>query len=306
MSQNILNRLDLNLLRVFAALNRERSVTRAATALGLSQPATSNALARLRETFDDPLFVRSGRGIEPTEFGARLAEPVASALAQIERALLLDTRFDPATAQSHFVVGMSDYAEFVFGPPLTRRLRQIAPGVGLTIRHADRLSAFDLLEKDEIALAVGVLGQAPAALVQTMLLRETFVVLCDPRHPFAKGRSTLDAFLAAPHLLVSNTGSREGAVDRALSAIGRSRNLAAIAAHLMAIGPMLADSDLLCTVSRRAAEPLAAAFGLAIRALPIDVPHTRLSIVFHRRNAQRPGDTWLRRQIAEIAREKKK
>jgi len=298
-----LSRIDLNLLRVFALIYRERSVSRAAEQLGLTQSATSNALARLRETFADDLFLRTARGVEPTAFANQIAEPIQQTLTQIEALLSLNCAFDPATATHRFVLGMSDYAEFVLAPALLRDLRQIAPGVDLTIRHADRTNAFSLLEDDSVMLAIGVLPEPPAPFVRTFLLRERFVVLCDPSHPIMiMPDPDLDAYLSYPHLLVSNTGGPRGAVDWVLDGLGRSRRLLAIASHFAVVGPMLRGSDLLCTLSERAAVPLAEAFKLATFKPPLTIDHTRLSSVFHRRNQQRPADQWLRRHIAMIAR----
>jgi DNA-binding transcriptional LysR family regulator len=298
-----LSMIDLNLLRVFHFIYRERSVSRAAVRLGLTQSATSNALSRLRETFADELFLRTPRGVEPTARASQIAEPIQETLAQVEALLSLNRSFDPATASTRFVLGMSDYAEFVLAPALLRDLRRLAPGVDLTIRHADRTNAFTLLEEESVMLAIGVLPEPPAPFLRTFLLRERFVALCDPAHPIAgQTEPDLDTYLSYPHLLVSNTGGPRGAVDWALDAIGRSRRLLAIASHFAVIGPMLRGSDLICTLSERAALPLAAAFGLASFSPPIAIEHTRLSSIFHRRNQQRPADQWLRQQIAIIAR----
>lgn len=297
------SRIDLNLLRVFAVIHRERNVSRAAGFLGLTQSATSNALSRLRDMFNDDLFLRTPRGVEPTALANQIAEPVNQTLAQVEALLTLNCAFDPATASHRFVLGMSDYAEFVLAPALLQDLRRLAPGVDLTVRHADRTNAFALLDEDAIMLAVGVLPEPPAPFVRTFLLRERFVAICDPGHPIlVDAEPALDDYLAYPHLLVSNTGGPRGAVDWMLDSIGRSRRLLAIASHFAVVGPMLRGSDLLCTLSERAARPLAEAFGLAVFNPPIDIEHTRLSAVFHRRNQQRPADMWLRRQVAQIAR----
>jgi DNA-binding transcriptional LysR family regulator len=299
----VFSRIDLNLLRVFALIYQERNVSRAASRLGLTQSATSNALARLRETFKDDLFLRVPRGVEPTALANQIAEPINQTLAQVESLLTFNRAFDPATAQHRFAIGMSDYAEFVLAPHLLRDLRRLAPGVDLTIRHADRTNAFDLLESDAVMLALGVLPEPTAPFVRTFLMGERFVTMCDPDHPIlAASEPDLDAYLSYPHLLVSNTGGPRGAVDWALDGLGRSRRLLVIASHFAVVGPMLRDSDLLCTLSERSAKPLAEAFGLKLFPTPLAIGHTRLSAVFHRRNQQRPADQWLRRHIATIAR----
>jgi LysR family transcriptional activator of mexEF-oprN operon len=300
-----LDRVDLNLLRVFAALDRERQVTRAAARLGLTQSAVSNALRRLRAVFKDDLFQRTPGGMEPTALARELAVPVAAALDAVRAALELHRAFEPASAAEEFVVGASDYAELALGPPLVAALRDQAPGVSLVFRHADREVALDLLDQDRAHLALGVFPEPPVRMTRTVLVRDGYAVLLRADHPAAAaGRLDLDAYLAWPHLLVSPVASREGAVDRALAGIGRRRRLAVVVAHHLTVGPMLAGSDLVCTLAHRTARPLAERFGLALEPLPpgLALSPQPTSLVFHNRYAQRPAHRWLRGLVAETAR----
>ena len=296
-------RLDLDLLRVFAAVMRERHVTRAAQRLGLSQSAVSNALRRLRDLLGDELFQRTPQGMEPTALALALAQPVSAALDAARAVTELNRPFVPATAEAELVVGVSDYAELVLGPALVARLRATAPGVSLLFRHADRDGALALLDEDRAHLALGVFPEPPTRMTRTLVLRDGFAVLLRPDHP-AADRLDLAAYLAWPHLLVSPVGSREGAVDRALAALGQRRRLAVLVSHHLVVGPMLAGSDLVCTLARRLAAPLAAAFGLASRPLPagLELAPQPTSLVFHNRYAQHPIHRWLRGQIGDIAR----
>lgn len=295
--------LDTDLLQLFEALMAEHSVTRAAHRVGLTQAAASNALRRMRERLGDELFVRTPQGMEPTALARKLAEPIATALASLRAARALSRPFDPAEATAELIVGMSDYAELLLVPPLTTRLRALAPGLSLTVRHADREVAQALLEKDEVQLAVGTLPEPPGHMTRTVLLRDELVVLLRATHP-AAGSLDLESFLASPHLLVSAVASREGAVDRALATLGRARRLAIVVSHYLVAGPALRDSDLVATVGWRVALPLAAAFGLAVRPLPapLTVAPQVTSMSFHNRYAQDPAQRWLRRLIAETAR----
>lgn len=299
-------RLDLNLLRVLAALERERHVTRAARRLGLSQSAVSNALRRLRASFRDELFQRTPGGMEPTALARELAGPVTAALDAVRAAAELSRPFAPAADEAEFVVGASDHAELVLGPPLVAALRSEAPGVSLVFRHADREGALGLLDEDRAHLALGTFPEPPARMTRTVLLRDGFAVLLRAGHPAATAGADLDldAYLAWPHLLVSAVASREGAVDRALAAVGRRRRLAVVVSHHLVVGPMLAASDLVCTLPRRTAGPLAAAFALALRAPPpgIALEPQPTSLVFHNRYAQRPAHRWLRGLVAATAR----
>lgn len=297
------DRLDLNLLRVFQALHEERHVTRAAARLGLTQSAASNALRRLRASFQDDLFQRTPGGMEPTDLARELAAPVAAALDAVRAAVELNRPFEPSSARDDFTVGMSDYAEFVLAPPLVARMRALAPGVSTVFRHADRDVALALLDQDKAHLAVGMFPEPPVRMTRIVLLRDDFVVLLRGDHPTA-GCLDLDAYLSFPHLLVSPVASRDGAVDRVLSGLGRRRELAVVVSHHLVVAPILLGSTLLCTMARRLAAPLAAAFGLALAPLPsgLVMPPQPTSLVFHNRYAQRPAHRWLRSLVAETAR----
>lgn len=297
-----LERFDLNLLRVFEALYRERSVTRAGERLGLSQSAVSNALARLRALLDDELFVRTPGGMEPTLLAATLDEPFRRALDGVRQALALRAPFDPARATESFVVGMSDYAEIVLAPELLRRTRVEAPGMAIAVRHVDRGSAFAMLDAGTLHLAAAVLPEPPPHMTRVHLMREHLVVVMAAQHPLASEEVTLERFIASPHLLVSPTGSRSGAVDRALARLGRERRVLATSASLLAAGPMLRSGDLICTMPERAARLVAGAFDLVVRTLPVTTEAARLSCVYHLRHEQAPAHAWLRRALASIAR----
>lgn len=297
-------RLDLNLLRVFAALDRERHVTRAGQRLGLTQSAVSNALRRLRAAFRDDLFQRTPSGMEPTALAKALVKPIATALDAVRVATELNRPFTPATAEAEFVVGVTEYAELALGPALVARLRAEAPGVSIVFRHVDREGALQLLDDDRAHLALGHFPEPPVRMTRTVILRDEFAVLLRADHPAANSLD-LEAYLAWPHLLVSPVASREGAVDRALTTIGHERRLAVLASHHLVVGPMLASSDLVCTLARRIAQPIATAFGLVFVPLPPGLhlgPQTT-SLVFHNRYAQRPAHRWIRGMVAATARQ---
>jgi DNA-binding transcriptional LysR family regulator len=298
-----LSTLDLNLLRVFDAVARERHVTRAAQRLNLSQPAVSNALARLRAALNDELFLRRPGGVEPTELALALAGPVAEALDRLRETLSAHAPFDPATAERAFTVAMSEYAEAVLAPRLLERMGREAPGCLLAIRHADRTNWQALLDRGEAELAVGVLPEPPAIYTRIRLLPEAFLTLMRPGHPLASGVLTEDRLLEFPHLLHSPNGSRDGALDVALARRGKRRRLGAVVAHLSAAPDILARTDMVMTLSARLARRLAEAHGLVLRACPVAIRHTRLSLIFHRRFESASAHAWLRRMILAVARE---
>ncbi len=298
-----LAQLDLNLLRVFDAVARERHVTRAAQRLNLSQPAVSNALARLRGALGDELFLRRPGGVEPTAFAQALAVPVREALDRLAESLAASAPFDAATARRVFTLAVSEYAEAVLAPRLIARVAQEAPGCLLAFRHADRTNAEALLERGDAVLAVAVLPEPGALYTRIRLLPEGFRTLMRAGHPLASGDFTLERFLSVPHLLHSPNGSRDGAMDWALEKLGRQRRLGAVVAHLAAVPAILLETDCVISLSARLAEALAAAHGLVLRDPPVEVSHTRLSLVFHRRLEADAGHAWLRRMILAEARE---
>lgn len=295
--------LDLNLLRVFDAVARERHVTRAAQRLNLSQPAVSNALARLRAALNDELFLRRPGGVEPTELALALAGPVAEVLDRLHETLSVHAPFDPATADRVFTIALSEYAEAVLAPRLLERMAREAPGCLLAIRHADRTNWQPLLDRGEAELAVAVLREPPALYTRIRLLPEAFLTLMRPDHPLASGPLTEDRLLDFPHLLHSPNGSRDGALDAALATRGKRRKLGAVVAHLSAVPDILACTEMVMTLSARLAQRMAAAHGLAVRECPVVIRHTRLSLIFHRRLEADAGHAWLRRLILAVARE---
>jgi DNA-binding transcriptional LysR family regulator len=214
-------RIDLNLLAVFQAIYAERHLTRAGNRLGLTQPAMSHALNRLRGLFDDALFVRTAAGMEPTPRAHQIAEPVGAALAQVRRALARPDRFDPATARQAFRLSMLDYETAVVVPPLAACFAATAPGIDLRIRHARRTDALDLLDRNELDVALGLFDDLPARFEPRALFDESFAVIARADHPDLSGGLTLDAYVRLPHLLVSFDGTPHGTIDDVL-ARGRS------------------------------------------------------------------------------------
>ncbi|WP_372619152.1 LysR family transcriptional regulator [Falsiroseomonas sp.] len=298
-----LQNLDLNLLRVFDAVARERHVTRAAEKLNLSQPAVSNALARLRQALGDELFLRRPGGVEPTALALSLAGPVREMLDRLRQMLSVHAPFDPATTERIYTVAFSEYAESVLAPPLLEMMAKEAPRALLAIRHADRTNALDLLEAGDAELAVAVLAEPPALYTRVRLLPENFLTLVRPGHPLAEGPMTLERFTAFPHLLHSANGSRDGALDGPLAEAGHPRRIGAVVAHLGAVPEILMRTELVMTLSARLAYRLAETQGLVLRPCPVEIRHVRLSLVFHRRLEADAGHAWLRRTLLAVARD---
>lgn len=298
-----LSQLDLNLLRVFDAVARERHVTRAAQRLNLSQPAVSNALARLRAALQDDLFLRRPGGVEPTELALSLTQPVAEVLDRLRDTLAAHAPFNPTSSTRVFQIGSSEYAEAVLAPLLLAHMAREAPGCLLAIHHADRVNALDMLARDEVQMAVGMLPEPPALYTRLRLLPEAFLTLMRPGHPLAEGVLTAERLALFPHLLHSPNGSRHGALDQPMAEAGFPRRLGAVVAHLAAVPGILHRTDMVMVLSARLAMQLSEAHGLALRPCPVPTRHTRLSLIFPRRFEADQGHAWLRRLILAVARE---
>jgi DNA-binding transcriptional LysR family regulator len=293
--------IDLNLLTVFEALLAERQVTRAAGRLGLTQPAVSHALGRLRALFDDPLLVRGAGGMQPTPKALALAPAVSQALGELRRLLAPAEGFVPATTARRFVLGMSDYAAFAIGPRLLAQLRREAPAATLVIRHASRAQGFATIESGEAELIVGNFPHPPSDLAGEVLVEDALVVTLRRGHPALKRRFDLDAYLASEHLNVSLRGEASGGADEALSALGRQRRVVATVGHFLVVPFLLMDSDLVATEPKRVMQRFAKPLDLVLRPPPFTAPLYRVAQMWHRRMGDDAGHQWLRAQVRKAA-----
>lgn len=251
MNRNDLRRVDLNLLIVFETLMHERSVTRAAEKLFLGQPAISAALSRLRTLFDDPLFVRTGRSMEPTARAQEIFAHLSPALDSISTAMSRASEFDPATSTAVFRIGLSDDVEFGLLPPLLRRLRAEAPGIVLVVRRVNYLLMPNLLASGEISVGVSYTDELPANAKRKTVRRSKPKIL---RADSAPGQLTLDDYCARPHALVSFAGDLSGFVDEELEKFGRKRKVVLAVPQFNGLGTLLAGTDIIATVPDYAAQ----------------------------------------------------
>jgi DNA-binding transcriptional LysR family regulator len=231
-----LHELDLNLLVVFNHLLVERKVSRVAEVLGLSQPAVSNSLAKLRKLFGDELFLRTPKGMEPTPFADQLAESVSYALAMIHSGVNQRTSFDPASANQAFTIGMTDIGEIYFLPALMERLRSEAPGITLSTVRNTAINLRDELEAGKVDLAIGLLPQLKAGFFQRRLFSQSYVCLMRSGHRLDKRRMTLAEFSAAEHLVVISAGTGHGKVDEVLQRSGVQRHVRLTVPHYVGVG----------------------------------------------------------------------
>lgn len=295
-----LSEIDLNLLRVFHQLMNERRVSSAAETLGLSQPAASNALRRLRDLLGDELFLRTPQGMEPTPYALQLAGPVRLALSTLHDALNAHSSFDPAASSRSFTLALSDVGEIYFLPELMQVLAEQAPGVTLRAVAVAEETLKDDMVGGRVDLALGLLPQLQAGFFQQLLFRQRYVSLLRQSHPLArKIRLSLTDFNAAQHVRVQATGTGHGRVDEALARRGVKRHIRLTVPHYVALGHVLASTDLIAIVPERFAQRVCQPLGLCTRALPLAVDDSAIHQFWHARMHRDPANQWLRALIAE-------
>jgi DNA-binding transcriptional LysR family regulator len=299
-----LARLDLNLLLVFHHLLREKRVSGVAAALGMSQPAVSSALGRLRASLGDELFLRTQRGMVPTPYALQLSEPVALALDGLQQALTVRASFDPASSARRFTLAMTDVGEMYFLPVLMDALAQTAPGVTLDVVAVTSASLKDDMASGRTDLALGLLPQLQAGFFQQALFRQPYVCLMREGHPLAGAAElTLADLAAASHVRVVAAGTGHGRIDEALGEAmarqGLQRRIRLTVPHYVALGDVLGHADLIATVPERFAQRVTGPFGLTTRPLPLAVDGSAIHQVWHARLHKDPGHQWLRGVVAQ-------
>ena len=293
-----IRKLDLNLATVFVALWRERSVTRAAERLALSQAAVSSALGRLRRAVHDPLFVRTRGQMTPTPRAQAIAPALEAHLGALAACLRGDDSFDAAQSTRRFVIGASDDYELALGPDLLRRVRAAAPQVTITFRQTNQYLIEHMLDAREIE--IGVVARAPAArwIHATRIGRSGYACLFDARR--VEPPLSLDAYLELPQLLISYSG-QSGVVDEALRRIGRRRTLLASLTHFAAVAAFLEDTEAIATLPSHAAAALARSAGLRTCAAPLELGRYDVHLAQRRDTLTDPGLAWLGEQLRASA-----
>lgn len=297
-----LHGIDLNLLVAFDALLAERSVTRAGTRIGRTQPAMSAALSRLRALLGDELFVRGPKGLQPTPRALDLAGPIGMALGEIQRTLAFTQAFDPRTSATTFGIGLSEHPAYLVLPRLVERLRTAGPAITLRVRSfVARDDAVAMLDAGEIDLAVGVPPTtAPGRILTRFLFEEHFVCVLRSGHPAAGPALDIATFLSLSHVLVSPENDRFGIVDQALAKQGLKRRLGLSLPHMYAAPAVVARSDMVSTLMGGVVS--ASGFGaeLCVMEPPIELNPARFVAAWHRRNDAHPAQRWLRDCIASL------
>ncbi len=294
--------LDLNLLVVFDAVMLERSVTRAAAKLNMTQPAISNALTRLRRAVRDDLFVRSPEGMQPTPYAEQIAEPVRVALQDLHVALDRAASFDPATSERDFAIAVDNRAALIIAGPLQTAVAAEALGVRLNMRPSGTLDLAGCLDRGELDMALGGLSVAGERFSDTCLLEDGFVALVRRGHPAAKdGALTIEALGAHPHLVLSSTGEDTSFVDAELARHDLVRKIA-VQGPLLAAAAALSQSDMIAVMGEGGAQEFARTAPLEVLRLPFASPRLAMSMLWHRRFDDVPAQRWLRNVVLRISR----
>ena len=291
--------IDLNLLVVMQQMFKARSVSRVAEQLGLSQPAVSNALARLRKLLGDPLFVRTPAGMLPTPLAQQFAAPLAQALTTLHAALNQRAAFAPAHSERLFTIGMTDIGEIYFLPTLMDALARAAPGVALSTVRNTAVNLKEEMEAGHVDLAIGLLPQLKGGFFQRRLFSQRYVCLFRKGHALDKRRVSLREFAAAEHVVVVSPGTGHGKVDEVLERAGIRRTVRLTVPHFVAVGHILRNTDMVATVPERLAQALVEPFGLAFTGHPAAVPQIAIKVFWHAKVHKDPASQWLRTLVFE-------
>jgi DNA-binding transcriptional LysR family regulator len=306
-----LKNIDLNLLVYLDVLLRERNVTRAAESLGISQPAMSNGLRRLRELFSDPLLVRTSGGMSPTERAEALQPKICEVVASIKNVVQPDRQFDAARANRVFRISVSDYSESALLPHMLRRMRLEAPDVTLDILTPSDVSYQDL-EQGRVDLVINRFDVLPQSFHQRPIWRDGFSCVFSRQNPIRKNFN-LETYLGAGHVWVSKTGMGIGVgmepgagqslgwVDEALARLGKERRIRVFTRHYESAMRLADLRDLIVTLPSKAANRLKGDPGVIILPPPFEIPEIELTMAWSPLLQHNPAHRWMRRLIADVA-----
>jgi DNA-binding transcriptional LysR family regulator len=293
-------RYDLNLLPIFVALMEERSVTRAAERLGMTQPALSNALARLRITLQDPLFVRERYGIQPTPVALELAPSIAEALSRLDDAVLGQQDFDPAKAERVFTIAPNGYAEFVLVPAIAARLMASAPGIKLRLTPYGNDLAETGVTSGTTAMVLGRIVEPPNNLVVQHLMDEGFACVVRADHPEIGDMLSRRQFEHLKHVNVIPPGRMRAGLFQPLARQQLKREVAISVTNFFAVAEMVAATDYCATLPRLICRRLTQDPRLKVLTAPVDLGTFPVEMAWHLRYRHDPAHQWLRSIVADV------
>jgi DNA-binding transcriptional LysR family regulator len=294
-----LSNIDLNLFVVFDAIYTEGSVTQAARRLNLTQPAVSHALAKLRDTCGDPLFVRNGRTISPTPAARQMISAVRQSIYGLKTTLGNIAVFDPQTARLRFTIGMRDLLESTLLPELMAGICKRAPHVDIAVVRAGRRDLEAELASGAIDAAIDILLPVSSDVRQTRLTAQSLAVLARKKHPRLRGKLTLKSYLAEEHIMVSSRRRGQSQEDLELARGGYRRSVRLRCQHYFAAARVVATTDLLCSTTRPVADILAEVLPLQVLRFPLATPDFDAFLYWHANVDADPANRWLRALLLE-------
>jgi DNA-binding transcriptional LysR family regulator len=292
--------LDLNLLTVFDAIVAEGNLTRAAQRLRMSQPAMSNALARLRSALDDPLFTRTARGMTPTPRAKLIAAPVRQALDLIRNAVSPSTSFDYRSSDRRFVMAVEDYGEAVIVPRFMDWLSQAAPRLQLEVRPIAGSALSEAQLQGEADLGVSYFRVRSPEFRDRLLMEESLVSMVRLDHPTIGDTLSLEQYLGLSHVILMPRTAEGPIIDRVLRKAGLKRRVALQVPHFLSMPLIVKGTDFVCTLPRRMANVYAEHFRLRVLKTPVDCPAIPIYLVWHQSLEAETGQSWLRDAIWEL------
>lgn len=292
-----LSKVDLNLFVVFDAIYTEGNLTKAGQIVGITQPAVSNALARLRETFDDQLFVRTSQGMAPTLVARNIIEPVRHALQLLRNSVQSHTSFNPESAQKTFRLSVGDLGEAILLPLLFEHIGKSAPSISVESFPVTRSELCNELASGRLDFAIDAPAHYGAQVHSKTLIEDSYVLMVNPSHPILQQEMTLDAYLSLPHILISSRKQGPDNIDQALNRLGKRRQIALRAQHYMMTPPILQRSNMAITVPSYFAKSHPELVSID---LPFEAPKLELHLYWHETSGQDPANRWMRELISEL------
>ncbi|MCA1921953.1 LysR family transcriptional regulator [Buttiauxella noackiae] len=293
-------KIDLNLLIAFAVLFREQSVSLAADKLHLGQPAVSGSLARLREMFDDPLFIRSGHRMQPTARATELHSELMPLLEQLQSALFQQAQFNPANAKATVTIGMTDWVEMWLMPQLLPVLREEAPGVRLNVVASDPFTDSQRLEGGELDMIISVANQSARWMEREQLSAMEFVTLWNPTQLQLEAPLSAETYAAHQHVLVSYREASSSHIDTLLARQGLKREISYTTPHFSALPGLLSMMPVLATVPQGLCESWQKTWGLRSSPVPLEMVPFDVALLWHQRHNSDAALMWVRGFIKRL------
>lgn len=291
--------IDIKHLMAFNEILKRSSISDAAIELGVSQPSVSLMLAKLREHFGDPLFVRTPNGMQPTPRAKALSPLISDALAAFRHVTIDTDDFDPLVSKMTFRISLTDIGQVVMLPMIANRLRELAPTVHLDVSTTSE-DSYKRLESDELDLAFGSVRKLQPSFFQKNLFKEQFVCILSKAHPRIGQVITIDQYMEERHVTVNSAGTGGWIVEAAIDRHLNPRNIVFELPTFLGLAPIVEGTDLIATVPLRLAEVLTASHRIKVVALPIKIPPYDVKQYWHERQHNNPANKWLRGVVSSI------